>query len=119
MDLGKVQLGSVVPLAMFIVYSRLICHELVQYFKVATFPFKDDCTAAHVLRSSATHFSIVIQDYTYLKKGSTGTVAHMRKLILLSEPMTLLQRNETSTAVVIISQSVKSPCLVFTSIHPS
>ena len=51
------------------VYPRLICHELVQYFKVATFPFKDDCTAAHVLRSSATHFSIVKQDYTYLKKG--------------------------------------------------
>ena len=51
------------------VYLRLICHELVQYFKVATFPFKDDCTPAHVLRSSATHFSIVIQDYTYLKKG--------------------------------------------------
>ena len=64
MDLGEVQLGSKGN-----VYPRLICHELVQYFKVATFPFKDDCTAAHVLRSSATHFSIVIQDYTYLKKG--------------------------------------------------
>ena len=68
MDLGEVQLGSVVPLAMFS-QPHLICHELVQYFKVATFPFKDDCTAAHVLRSSATNFSIVIQDYTYLKKG--------------------------------------------------
>ena len=65
--LGRSPIG--VRCAIGNVYPRLICHELVQYFKVATFPFKDDCTAAHVLRSSATHFSIVIQDYTYLKKG--------------------------------------------------
>ena len=64
--LGRSPIG--VRCAIGNVYPRLICHKLVQFFKVATFPFKDGCTAAHVLRSSATHFSIVMQDYTYLKK---------------------------------------------------